>query len=118
MPLNFALSAQDAERLRAPLAPPAPRPRDAITFARPPPASGPHDPEVLAVATGCALLTNVSLVKVTALLNKNAEAKKRIMAVYYDRDIPNDAKAAYLKRTLRQHGADAPESYGAASSSS
>ena len=69
------------------------------------------------MATGCALLTNVSLVKVTALLTKNALVRKRIMAVYYDRDIPNDAKATYLKRTLRQHGADAPESYGAASSS-
>lgn len=81
-----------------------------------PKAAPAHDPEVLEVATGCALLTNVSLAKVTALLSQNAEAKKRIMPVYYDRDIPNAAKAAYIKRTLHQHGADAPESYNAASS--
>ena len=97
---------------------PKPKKQDSAEPAPAPAVAEAADPEVLAVATGCALLTNVSLLKVTALLAKNAEAKKRVMAVYYDRDIPNDAKAVFLKRTLRDHGADAAGSYGAASSSS
>ena len=67
------------------------------------------NPELLELATR-ALLTQVSLLKITALFNTNHEAAKCLRCVLDNRDIPETAKASYLRQTLRNYGADSPGS--------